>query len=54
MGRLEALLVEERESDVTRLLARVGEAVRAHRGGVDTADDATMVVLRVARAHDSA
>jgi serine phosphatase RsbU (regulator of sigma subunit) len=54
MGRLEALLVEERESDVARLLARVDQAVRAHRGGVDAADDATMVVLRVGRTHDSA
>ena len=54
MGRLEALLIEERRSGVARLLARVDEAARAHRGEVDAADDATMVVLRVWRAHGSA
>jgi serine phosphatase RsbU (regulator of sigma subunit) len=54
MGRLEALLLEERQSDVARLLARVDEALRTHRGGVDAADDATMVVLRMGQAHGSA
>jgi sigma-B regulation protein RsbU (phosphoserine phosphatase) len=54
MGRLEALLVEERQSDVAHVLARVGEALRAHRGGVDASDDATMVVLRMGQALGSA
>ncbi|HWW93870.1 MAG TPA: SpoIIE family protein phosphatase, partial [Vicinamibacteria bacterium] len=54
MGRLEALLREERQSDVAHVLARVGEALRAHRGGVDASDDATMVVLRMGQAHGSA
>src|SRR5258708_39668432 len=47
MGRLEALLLEERQSNLARVLARVDEALRAHCGGMDASDDATMVVLRV-------
>jgi sigma-B regulation protein RsbU (phosphoserine phosphatase) len=52
--RLEALLLEERASDLGRLLARVDEALRTHRGGVEAADDATMVVMRVGGAAPSA
>lgn len=49
-GRLEALLGQERAGDVDRILTSVEQAVHAHRGGADAADDATMVVLRLARA----
>jgi serine phosphatase RsbU (regulator of sigma subunit) len=47
MDRLEALLLDEREGDVSALLARVDQAIREHRGAMDAADDATMLVLRV-------
>jgi sigma-B regulation protein RsbU (phosphoserine phosphatase) len=46
--RLEALLVEHRRDDIAGLMARVDQAIRDHRGSVDAADDATMLVLRVA------
>ena len=49
MERLEALLLDQRQRDVSALLARVDQATREHRGGVDAADDATMLVLRVGR-----
>jgi serine phosphatase RsbU (regulator of sigma subunit) len=49
MDRLEALLLAQRQRDVSALLARVDEAIREHRGVVDAADDATMLVLRVSR-----
>ena len=51
--RLEALLCEERQSDLARLLARIDQALRAHRGGIEAADDATMVVMRVEGGGDS-
>ncbi len=47
--RLEGLLLDQRQRDVSALLARVDQAIREHRGDVDAADDATMVVLRVGR-----
>ncbi len=47
--RLEALLVEHRRDDIAGLMARVDQAIREHRGSVDAADDATMLVLRVAQ-----
>jgi serine phosphatase RsbU (regulator of sigma subunit) len=46
MSRLEALLRIHRGHDLPSLLARVDAAVRAHRGPVEAADDATMVALR--------
>jgi sigma-B regulation protein RsbU (phosphoserine phosphatase) len=45
--RLEELLIAERESPLETVLARVEEEVGKHRDGVEAADDATMVVLRV-------
>jgi serine phosphatase RsbU (regulator of sigma subunit) len=45
--RLEAVLLEQHEHDVSALLARVDQATREHRGVVDAADDATMLVMRV-------
>jgi serine phosphatase RsbU (regulator of sigma subunit) len=47
--RLEALLLADPEHEVSALLARVDRAIREHRGGVDAADDATMLVVRVGR-----
>jgi serine phosphatase RsbU (regulator of sigma subunit) len=49
MERLEQLLLGNPERDVAGLLARADQAIRAHRGAVDAADDATMLVLRVGR-----
>jgi sigma-B regulation protein RsbU (phosphoserine phosphatase) len=46
MDRIEAILIEHRGSGLPGLLAAVDEAVRAHRGTVDAADDATMLALR--------
>jgi serine phosphatase RsbU (regulator of sigma subunit) len=44
--RLEALLRLHHGQDLATLLGRVDAAVRTHRGPVEAADDATMVVLR--------
>ena len=46
MSRLEALLRVHRAHGLAALLARVDAAVRAHRGPLEAADDATMVALR--------
>jgi sigma-B regulation protein RsbU (phosphoserine phosphatase) len=46
MSRLEALLRVHRANDLPALLAQVDGAVRVHRGPLEAADDATMVVLR--------
>lgn len=48
MDRLQALLVSERTHGPDAILAVVEDAVRAHRGGAEAADDATLVALRVA------
>jgi sigma-B regulation protein RsbU (phosphoserine phosphatase) len=45
--RLEALLLDQSQRDVSALLARVDQATREHRGTIDAADDATMLVMRV-------
>jgi serine phosphatase RsbU (regulator of sigma subunit) len=45
--RLEALLLGERASSPTGLLARVEESLHHHRGGQEPADDATMVLFRL-------
>jgi sigma-B regulation protein RsbU (phosphoserine phosphatase) len=47
MARLEEVLVRERASSSTGLLARVEEALDRHRGDEEPADDATMVVVRL-------
>jgi sigma-B regulation protein RsbU (phosphoserine phosphatase) len=46
-AKLEALLVRERASSPTGLLASVEESLHRHRGAQEPADDATMVVLRL-------
>jgi len=46
MSRLEALLRVHRAHELPALLAQVDAAVRAHRGPLEAADDATMVALR--------
>jgi sigma-B regulation protein RsbU (phosphoserine phosphatase) len=46
MDRIEALLEVNRALDLKRLLGQVDAAVRAHRGPLEAADDATMVALR--------
>jgi sigma-B regulation protein RsbU (phosphoserine phosphatase) len=46
MSRLEALLEVNRSQDLKALLGQVDAAVRAHRGPLEAADDATMVALR--------
>jgi len=46
MERLESILVANRSSGLDGLLEAVGGAARRHRGKVDAADDATMLVLR--------
>jgi hypothetical protein len=50
MPRLEALLEVHRARGLDELLGQVGAALRAHRGPLEAADDATMVALRFARA----
>jgi serine phosphatase RsbU (regulator of sigma subunit) len=49
MDRLEAILLGNPDRNVSTLLARVDQTMREHRGAVDAADDATMLVLRVGR-----
>jgi serine phosphatase RsbU (regulator of sigma subunit) len=53
MARLEALLEVHRDQDLEHLLGRVDAAVRAHRGALEPADDATMVALRFANGSPS-
>jgi serine phosphatase RsbU (regulator of sigma subunit) len=53
MDRIESVLVEHRGSGLPGLLTAVDEAVRRHRGAVDAADDATMLVLRFLLPNDS-
>ena len=50
MSRLEALLEVYRSQDLKALLGQVDAAVRAHRGPLEAADDATMVAMRFASA----
>ena len=45
--KLEALLVRERASSPTGLLACVADSLHRHRGAQEPADDATMVLLRL-------
>jgi serine phosphatase RsbU (regulator of sigma subunit) len=48
LERLHATLARERASDPARLLAEVEQAALIHRGGVEAADDATLVILSFA------
>jgi sigma-B regulation protein RsbU (phosphoserine phosphatase) len=48
--RLETLLLEGRNEPSEALLARVEQSVCTHRGARETHDDATMVILKTARA----
>jgi serine phosphatase RsbU (regulator of sigma subunit) len=47
MTQLEALLVEERGRSLEGLLSKVEETIRKHRGGIEVADDATMMFLKI-------
>jgi sigma-B regulation protein RsbU (phosphoserine phosphatase) len=47
LERLQALLLSERQNGPDAILAVVEDAVRAHRGGAEAMDDATLVALRV-------
>lgn len=47
MQRLEEVLRRESAASIDGLLQRVEEAVRAHRGPCEAADDATMMALRL-------
>jgi serine phosphatase RsbU (regulator of sigma subunit) len=46
MARIEAVLLEHRGLGLAGQLSAMDHAARAHRGSVDAADDATMLVLR--------
>jgi len=48
MSRLQALLEVHRGQGLQQLLGQVDAALRAHRGQLEAADDATMVALRYA------
>jgi sigma-B regulation protein RsbU (phosphoserine phosphatase) len=50
MQRLEALVGSGPRASVAQILARVEEALRAHRGATEAGDDATMVALQVCAA----
>ena len=47
MRRLEELLVEEHARGLEGMLAKVEETIAKHRGGIEAADDATMMVLKI-------
>jgi serine phosphatase RsbU (regulator of sigma subunit) len=47
MSRLEAMLVEERARGLEGMLAKVEETIAKHRGGIEAADDATMMFLKI-------
>jgi len=47
MERLEALLLEERTRGLEGMLANVETAVSKYRGGIEAADDATMMLLKI-------
>jgi serine phosphatase RsbU (regulator of sigma subunit) len=47
MERLEALVSSRANGSVAGILARVDDALRAHRGATEAGDDATIVALRV-------
>lgn len=45
--RLESVLLEARKKGVNEILARVEDANRRHRGAIESADDATMLILKI-------
>ena len=47
MERLEALLVDERTRSFGEMLADVENAINKYRGGIEVADDATMMLLKI-------
>jgi serine phosphatase RsbU (regulator of sigma subunit) len=47
MGRLKALLVDERTRGMEGMLANVEQAINKYRGGIEAADDATMMLLKI-------
>jgi hypothetical protein len=47
MERLEALLVDERTRGFEGMLINVGNAINKYRGGIEAADDATMMLLKI-------
>jgi serine phosphatase RsbU (regulator of sigma subunit) len=47
MERLEALLVDERTRGFEEMLINVESAINKYRGGMEVADDATMMLLRI-------
>jgi phosphoserine phosphatase RsbU/P len=47
MERLQALLVRERSSGLEGMLVDVEKAISEYRGGIEAADDATMMLLKV-------
>jgi serine phosphatase RsbU (regulator of sigma subunit) len=54
MARLETLLLSNRGDDPDGMLADIDAAIRAYRGPVEAADDATMLVLNVDATKNSA
>jgi hypothetical protein len=44
---LEALLVEEHTRDLEGMLANVENAITKYRAGIEAADDATMMLLKI-------
>ena len=47
MERLEALLVEERARGLEGMLANVEKAIGKYRQGIEAADDATLMLLKI-------
>jgi sigma-B regulation protein RsbU (phosphoserine phosphatase) len=47
MERLEELLIQERSKGLEGMLANVEKAISTHRGTVEAADDATMMLLKI-------
>jgi sigma-B regulation protein RsbU (phosphoserine phosphatase) len=47
MERLEALLVDERTRGFGEMLSNVENAINKYRGGIEVADDATMMLLKI-------
>jgi serine phosphatase RsbU (regulator of sigma subunit) len=48
MERLQALLIQERSSGLEGMLVDVEKAISEYRGGIEAADDATMMLLKIA------
>jgi serine phosphatase RsbU (regulator of sigma subunit) len=52
MARLENLLIVERSRGLEGMLAKVEDEICKHRGGIEAADDATMMILKISRNGD--